>query len=53
LLDSCLSPDFHRETHSTPCGLNLVPNHKIVLTTQDSECILLLAHLKDARADRT
>ena len=53
LIDSCFGPDFHRETHSIACGLKLAPNHKIVLTTQDSERILLLVDLKDARECRT
>ncbi len=31
--------------HNHTCGLNLAPNHKIVLTAQNYERILLLAHV--------
>jgi hypothetical protein len=56
-IDSGFSPDFHRKMHSVPCGLNPAPNHKIVLTPQNSERILLLVrvnrwHLHPARQNR-
>jgi len=43
--DSYLDRNIHKKTHNRACELKLASNHKIVLTTEDSERILLLVRV--------